>query len=111
MKHLGTTATGQDIATQSQLGGGGGTSLATATLNVPAATRYAEVLVAVPASTATSKVIASLVPLLDAENDAGELIDTALQVLPVAEVGQVRFILSGNAPFVGQFTAHYLLTN
>jgi len=111
MKHLGTTATGQDIASQSQLGGGGGPAISAVTLSVGtvAATGYAEVVVVVPGMTGSAKVLPSLVPSLDAENDLEELIDSGMQIYALPEDGQIRFVLSANAPFFGDFAAQYVV--
>ena len=92
-------------------GGSGGAVVAQVVLNVPAvAPGYAEVVVANAAVTAASKIMAQLVGELDAENDLEELSDTGLQVFAVPEAGQVRFVLTGDGPFVGDFDTNYQIS-
>lgn len=108
MKHLGTQGTGQDIATVNQLGGGAGLTMLT--LSVPAlAQGYAEVVVANAAITPASKVMAQLVGELDAENDLEEISDTSMGVFALPESGQIRFVLTGNSAFTGNFKIIYQL--
>lgn len=87
------------------VGGGGATQVV---LNVPAVAQgYAEVVVANAAITATSKLMWLLVGELDAENDIEELNDTSIEIFAVPEAGQIRFVLTGNAPFAGDFKTNY----
>lgn len=88
--------------------GGGGASIVQAVLNVAdVAPGYAEVVVTDAAVSAASKIMALLVGELDAENDLEELADSAMRVFAVPEAGQVRFVLTGNGPFVGDFKTNY----
>lgn len=73
MKHLGTTASGQDIATQSQLGGGASLLKGSATLDFGlAGSDVATVTVAAPSVTAGSVIVVALNPAGTAFNDADE---------------------------------------
>lgn len=85
---------------------------ATAVLTVAAVSyNYAEVALAVPAVTLTSIITAHLVPELDAENDVEELADSNMRVFAIPEAGQIRFVLTGNGAFVGDFKVFYEVTN
>lgn len=90
---------------------GGGAEIQAATLDVPGpAVTRAEVVVIDAAVDPTTRIMAAFAPLADGENDIEELDDTALRLVAVAESGQIRFHLSGNAPFTGLFPVHYLLS-
>jgi hypothetical protein len=90
---------------------GAGAEIQAATLDVPApAVTRAEIVVIDAAVDPTTRIMAVFAPLADGENDIEELADTALRLVPVAESGQIRFHLSGNAPFTGPFPVHYLLS-
>lgn len=99
---------GADYAAAWQAPGGG--SSAVATLNVPTYTAYAEVVVASAGVTASSRVFAALVGELDAENDAEELSDLAMEVFAVPEAGQIRFVLTASSGFSGDFKVNYQIT-
>ena len=75
-----------------------------------ALTGYAEVVVAYGGVTTSSKVMAQLVGELDAENDLEELADSNMQVFAVPEAGQIRFVLTGNGAFTGNFKTNYWVT-
>lgn len=94
------------LALTSQLGGG--IALVQTTLNVPTpAAVYAEIVLPAAGVTGASKIIANYVRLLDAENDLEEISDTDMSLAAVGEAGQIRFVLSGNSPFVGSFPVTY----
>ena len=104
------TAIGVDIKALQALGAGGGTAVASTVLNVPTlALGYAEVVVLNAAVSPTSKVMPLLVGELDAENDLEELADSGMRVFAVPEAGQIRFLLTGNGPFTGDFKVNYQL--
>ena len=73
----------------------------------PLAYGYAEVVLPSPGVTSASKIFAWLVAELDAENDVEELVDTGMAVFAVPETGQIRFVLTGNSAFVGDFKVNY----
>lgn len=88
----------------------GGTEIFAATLTVPPpAVSQAEIIHADAAVGVTTRIMASFAPAADTENDHEELADTSMRVVPVAESGQIRFLLSGDAPFVGPFDVLYQL--
>jgi hypothetical protein len=96
---------------QPRTAAGTGSDIHAALLEVPPpATSRAEVVLEDPAVTPSTRIMAAFAPLPDAENDIEELEDTALRLFAVAESGQIRFHLSGNAPFTGPFPVHYQLT-
>jgi hypothetical protein len=88
-------------------GGGGGASLTNVTLTVASSTLYSEIIVADASVSATSKILASFAPTLDAENDTEELTDSGIVLEAIAETGQIRFILAGEHRFVGPFPINY----
>lgn len=105
------TAIGVDVKAL-QSAGGGGAALNAVVLNVPTlAPGYAEVVVVNAAVTPASKIMPLLVGELDAENDLEELADSGMRVFAVPEAGQIRFVLTGNGPFTGDFKVHYQLTS
>lgn len=88
--------------------GGGGAATTQLVLNVPTVVKgYAEVVVMDASVTPASKVLASFAGGVDAENDAEELGDSAMQLAAVPEVGQVRFVLTGHSPFTGDYKINY----
>lgn len=92
-------------------GGGGGAGITQAVLNVAsAAINYAEIVVLDVTVSTASKITAQLVGELDAENDLEELSDSAITVFAAPETGQIRFILTSLAPFVGSFKTNYQVT-
>lgn len=96
------------------LGGGGGGALplqATLSVSPVAKSGYAEVVVVNAAVSVTSLIRATLVGELDAENDLEELADTDMRVFGIAEAGQVRFVLTGNSAFAGDFKVIYEVFN
>lgn len=89
-------------------GGGGSVALTQITLTVsPVATSYAEVVHADPAVSPASKIIASLVGELDAENDLEELSDSQMRIFAIAESAQIRFVFTGLGSFAGPFKINY----
>ena len=86
-----------------------GKPLAVTLTVVSVALGYAEVVLAAPGVTASTKVTAALASTLDEENDIEELADSAMSVVGVAEADQIRFVLtSANASnFVGAFKVNY----
>ncbi len=89
--------------------GGGGAVLKQTVLTVPSVGYYAEVVVLDPDATGSAKVSAQWAGELDAENDIEELADSGLRVFAVPEAGQIRFVLTGIARFVGDFKVNYQL--
>jgi len=84
--------------------GGGGGSIAQATLSVGAAVYgQADVSVAVGGVTSTSKVLAQLVP--NAEWDADDLAE--ISVVPTPGAGVIVFSILRNGPIVGDFSVNY----
>ena len=88
-------------------GGGAGSATQAVLSVVGVAYDYAEVVVADGAVTATRKVTASLVGVLDAENDLEGLVDDSMTVYPIPEAGQIRFILTATGAFTGSFLVNY----
>jgi hypothetical protein len=87
---------------------GAGSSVTQATLTVsPVVINYAEVIVADALVSSTSKISAELVGERDAENDIEGLADDDMKVWPVAEAGQIRFVLTANGAFQGPFKVNY----
>ena len=106
MKHLGTAATADDIAKQSQLGGGGG-GMQSATLSVsPAQYGQATINVAVALAAPGSLVLAQLMP--NADWDADQLSGIGMYAEPTS--GQIAFTLSTQGPLVGDFKIVFQLT-
>ena len=99
--------------TAGSAGGGGSAPPVLVQLTVPlvAFNGYAEVVVLNGAVTLSSTIRASLYGRADAENDLEELADTDLRLVAVPETGQIRFVLTGNSPFVGTFSALYEVFN
>lgn len=87
-------------------GGGGASTQVTLTVS-PTAINYKEVVVIDAAVSAVSKVECYLVGELDAENDLEGLVDDSMRVFAIAESGQIRFVLTGNGPFVGPYKVNY----
>jgi hypothetical protein len=83
------------------------------TINVPlvAHSGYAEVVLVDASVTALSIIKASFVGEKDAENDVEELKDSDLDIAGVPEAGQIRFVLTANSPFVGNFKIIYEVFN
>lgn len=96
-------------ASDTLAGAGSGSTASQITLNVASVAKsgYAEVVVADAGVSATSKLFASFVAELDAENDAEQLIDDRMQVYAVPEAGQIRFIVAAVDAFVGEFKVNY----
>jgi hypothetical protein len=68
---------------------------------------YAEVVQADAAVSSASKLTAAFAAELDAENDLESLADDQMQIWPVPEAGQVRFVLTSNGPIFGPFKVNY----
>ena len=84
--------------------------LARAVLAVPAAAQgYAEVVVVNADVRPESLVLAQLQGGFDAENDLEELSDSNMRVYAVPETGRVRFVLTGDGVFCGDYTVNYQL--
>jgi len=83
--------------------GGGGSiaqsTLAVATIQLGAA----DIVVAVPGVTGTSKILAQLVP--NAEWDADDLAE--ISVVPTPGTDQITFTILRNGPIVGDFAVNY----
>lgn len=87
---------------------GAGGAVTQVVLNVaPVAVNIKEIVVADATVTALSKISAELVGELDAENDLEGLTDDEMRVWPVAETGQIRFVLTGKGAFSGPFKTNY----
>ena len=74
---------------------------------VPLARDYVEIVQAAPGTLTSAKINAWLVADLDAENDVEELADSRMMVFAIAETDQIRFVLTGNGAFVGNFKVNY----
>lgn len=84
--------------------GGGGGSIAQATLSVgPAVYGQAEVSVSVGGVTSTSKVLAQLVP--NDEWDADDLAE--ISVVPTPGAGVIVFSILRDGPIAGDFSVNY----
>ena len=73
----------------------------------PVARGYAEVVMIDSAISTSSKITASLVGQLDAENDAESIFDDGMEVFAIPEIGQIRFVLMGSGPFSGPYRINY----
>ena len=113
MKHVGTSATGQDIATQSQLGGGAAVS-ALAVVNFGAAPKdQASVTVATTAVTANSMVLLALTAFDSADHTAHEHQIEALAFAPSNQLAGVGFDImatcTDNFGLTGQWQVRWSL--
>ena len=85
---------------------GGGAILQT-TLTVATVTTYSEHVVTVSGVVPTSKVLCSLSPTTDEENDIASISDDSINLYAVPGTGNITFVLTSAHRFVGPFTINY----
>lgn len=88
-------------------GGGSAPVITKIILNIPLPSYNSEIVVIDASVSVNSIVRAALMVSQDSENDIEHIIDNEIKLYAIPEVGQIRFIMSANALFVGPFPISY----
>jgi hypothetical protein len=98
------------VFTGINLASSGGVTVNQEVISVSTAKLYFEEVVAAVGITSAHKIMCSFAIETDSENDIEEIADSGIQIAAIAETDQIRFILTGQSSFVGDFKINYWST-